>query len=124
MPIRDRVCPTCGWVKADNYESRTTMDVFCPNGHATEIVYVGASAAIHGDDPFVAGKVFENLGHAPVTIYSRSQLKREMQARGLQEFVRHQPLAGSDKSPHTTSWSSMSAVTLESAAALVKRVSG
>lgn len=47
-----------------------------------------------------------------------------MQARGLIEFVRHQPLAGTDKSPHTTSWSSMSKETLDGAADLVKRVAG
>lgn len=64
------------------------------------------------------GLTLENLGHEPVTVYSRSELKREMQARGLVEFVRHVPVPGSDKSPHTTSWSS---VDLEAGKALAER---
>jgi hypothetical protein len=64
------------------------------------------------------GLTLENLGHEPVTVYSRSELKRELQARGLVEFVRHVPVPGSDKSPHTTSWSS---VDLEAGKALAER---
>lgn len=49
----------------------------------------------------------ENLGHEPVTVYSRSELKREMDARGLREFVRHVPDSpGGDSSKHTTRWDS------------------
>lgn len=104
MPIRDRLCPECGWMKEDNYEPRTTMDVLCPDGHKTEIVYAGSAPAIHGDDKFVGGMVLENLGHEKVTVYSRSQLKREMQARGLEPAVRHVGEAGSDKSRFTSRW--------------------
>lgn len=104
MPIRDRVCKECGWVKADNYEPRTTMEVLCPNGHVSEIVYVGASFAVHGDDQFIGGRVYENLGHEPVVIHSRSQLKRELDARGLREFVRHVGTQDGDRSRHTSRW--------------------
>lgn len=104
MPIRDRICNVCGWMKEDNYEPRTSMDVLCPEGHKTEIVYAGSSCAIHGDDKFIGGMVLENLDNRPVTVYSRSQLKREMQARGLEPAVRHVGERGTDKSKHTSRW--------------------
>ncbi len=103
MPLHDRVCPTCGWVKADHYQPRTEATVLCPEGHVTDIVYVGASFAVHGDDAFVGGKTFENMGHEPVTVYSRSEYKRELAARGLQEFVRHVDRADGEKA-HTKRW--------------------
>lgn len=64
------------------------------------------------------GLTLENLGHESVTVYSRSELRRELKARGLVEFVRHTPVPGSDTSPHTTSWSS---VDLEAGKALAER---
>jgi hypothetical protein len=103
MPLRDRLCPTCGWVKPDNYEPRTAMTVLCPEGHETTIVYVGSSFAVHGDDKFIGGKRFENMGDQPVTVYSRSEYKRELAARGLQEFVRHVDRADGEK-PLTRKW--------------------
>jgi hypothetical protein len=63
-----------------------------------------ASANIHGDDQFIGGKTFENLGHEPVTVHSRSELKREMDKRGLREAVRHVGTQGSDKNPRTSRW--------------------
>lgn len=74
----------------------------CPNGHATDKKYT-ARVGIIGDE-FPGGKTFENLGHTPVTVYSRTELKREMAKRGLTEAVRHVGLQGSDKSPHTSRW--------------------
>lgn len=35
---------------------------------------------------------------------SKSELKREMAARGYENHVTHVPPRGSDKSPHTTRW--------------------
>ena len=103
MPLRDRLCPTCQWAKTDNYEPRQVQDVLCPNGHKTDIIYSYSTFAVHGDDQFVGGKVYENLGHEPVTVYSRSQLKREMAARGLEPFVRHVDRQDGEKS-HTKRW--------------------
>jgi hypothetical protein len=61
------------------------------------------------DDTFIGGRIYENLGHEPVYIQSR----RELKARGLVEMVRHIP-----GSPHTTSWAS---VDLDAAKALAER---
>ena len=48
-----------------------------------------------------------------------------MDARGIQSFVRHMPLKGTDKSPHTTDWSkgSIDPQTLANAKELVSRQS-
>lgn len=106
MPIFDRWCETCGWQREDVFEPVTLTVTHCPSGHETARGYLrgGRTAAIHGDDGFIGGRTYENLGHRPVTVYSRSELKRELTARGLQEFVRHVGEPGSDKSKRTTRW--------------------
>ena len=86
-PLKHRMaCPACG-------------------GH-TSRVWQSGTAAIHGDDKFVGGLTLENLDHHPVTVYSRSELKREMDARGLRSMVRHVGEPGSDKSRYTSRWDS------------------
>ena len=62
------------------------------------------------------GKWFENLGHEPVRCDSPADLKREMKARGLEPMVRHR-----DGDPHTRSWATMDAYTLESGRILAER---
>jgi len=84
----------------------------------------GRTAAVR-DDHWPGGRTFENLGHEPVTVFSRSELKREMQARGLQECVRHVPTPGSDRSPFTENWAAtISPYSIEEAKRLVERVTG
>jgi hypothetical protein len=99
-------CEKCG------HEMQVSDWPWCPHQRSL----TGTTGAI--DDTFVGGRVYENLGHEPVYIESRSHLKRELAARGLQEFVRHVPVPGSDKSAHTTSWTS---VDLEAGKALAER---
>ena len=82
--------------------------MLCPNCESETVrVWTARPAAIHGDDKVIGGLEIEHLDHRPVTVYSRSELKREMDARGLQHMVRHAPEQGSDKSPHTTRWIGM-----------------
>jgi hypothetical protein len=102
MPIYDRACD-CGWKRADCYEP-ISHECTCPKCGALTYREWTCTAAIHGDDKFIGGVTIENLGHEPVTVYSRSELKREMDARGLEPMVRHQPEQGSDKSKHTSRW--------------------
>ena len=66
------------------------------------------------------------MGHEPVTYYSKSERRRLMALNGVEEFVRHQPLKGTDKSPFTSDWSkgSMDPQTLENARLLVERQGG
>lgn len=97
------ICPACGAeLSIGDYP-------FCPHGR-----YHGNAAP----DDIPGGLTLENLGHEPVTVYSRSELRRELAARGLVEMVRHVPVPGTDKSPHTTSWTG---VDLEAGKALAER---
>jgi hypothetical protein len=102
MPMYDRRC-ACGWTRPDCFEP-ITFALACPECGADTVREWTAAAAVHGDDQFIGGLTLENLGHHPVTVHSRSELKREMDKRGLRPFVRHQPAQGSDKSKHTTRW--------------------
>jgi hypothetical protein len=99
------ICPSCG------AELVVGSWPFCPD-HTRG----GSYNAQPNDWP--GGKTFENLGGQPVTLYSRSELRRELKARGLEECVRHVPIPGTDKSPHTQSWVS---VDLDAARALAER---
>jgi hypothetical protein len=84
---------------------------------------IGLSAAMHGDE---IDYVDHNLGREPVHIRSKAERRRLMSERGLTEFIRHTPVPGTDKSPHTTDWSkgSIDAYTLEAARVLVSRQGG
>ena len=78
----------------------------CPQcSGATERYYpIGAATSGVLPDEIIGGRWYENLGHEPVYITSRSQLKRELAARGLVEKVRHVSEQGSDRSRFTTRW--------------------
>jgi hypothetical protein len=80
---------------------------FCP--------HEPAQPAVIGDE---MDYIDHNLGREPVHIRSRAQRRQLMAERGLTEAVRHVPVPGSDKSPHTQAWVS---VDLEAATALVSR---
>ena len=103
MPIYDRKCNTCGWSRQDCFEP-IDHECACPHCGVNTVREWTCSAHIHGDDKFIGGVTFENLDHHPVTVYSRSEYKKALADRGLQEFQRHQPAQGSDKSKHTTRW--------------------
>ena len=85
---------------------------WCPHGKPSQIVI---------PDDIPGGETVENMGHEPVTYYSKSERRRLMKEHGVEEFVRHQPTKGSDKSPYTVSWDkgSIDAQTLQNAADLL-----
>jgi hypothetical protein len=62
------------------------------------------------------------LGDRPVTFYSPREQQQYMKARGIESFVRHVPVPGSDKSPYTTSWAGIAPETLAGATAMLERV--
>jgi putative FmdB family regulatory protein len=72
-------------------------------GAATEKYLSKAPGVIADHVP--GGFVVENIGHRPMKFESKSEMKRELDRRGLEQKVRHVGERGSDKSPHTTSWS-------------------
>lgn len=69
---------------------------FCPHGPTRNFSVIG--------DDWPGGKTFENLGHEPVTLYSKTEWKRELKARGLVHRDHHVPLQGGDTHPETTRW--------------------
>lgn len=81
---------------------------FCPHGR-------GETTGIEAVT-WPGGKVFENLGHDEVTLYSPAELKAEMKRRNLEPMVRHR-----DGDPHTRSWATMDAYTLENGRILAER---
>jgi hypothetical protein len=104
MPRFDQHCPFCSWsaeIVAAPFEHPP-----CPEcGGDTERFYpIGGGAPGVVGDEIVGGRWYENLGHAPVWIESKSHLKREMAARNLEHKIRHVGVPGTDKSPHTTRW--------------------
>lgn len=98
MPRFDQQCTKCDW--RDEIIAPTGFHPPCPKCEAkTERLYVGGYG--FGRDEIVGGQVIENLGHEPVIVHSRSELKRIAEERGLVQAVRHVPTPGSDKSPVT-----------------------
>lgn len=69
---------------------------FCPHGFG--------NVTVHGDDPYMGGKVLRNVAHENITVYSRAEEKRVLKQHGVEPFVRHVGTPGSDKSPHTSRW--------------------
>lgn len=101
MPRYDQSCTSCGWV--DEITAQPFVNPPCPRcGAQTGRIYLGGYRVV--GDEFPGGKTFENLGHRPVTVYSKSELKREMEKRGLAPKVQHIGTPGSDRSPHTSRW--------------------
>ena len=85
---------------------------FCP--------HEAAHSSVIGDE---IDLVIENNGTPePIRFRSREALRKHMDAHGLVPMVRHKPLPGSDKSPHTTDWSrGIDPQTLENARVLLSR---
>jgi hypothetical protein len=115
MPMFDFRCSSCGteWEELTNSPNHVT----CCGRRATKI-WKKQPAVIQ--DSIIGGVWVENLGHEPVFIESKQQLLREAKARGLEPFVRHTTLPGTDKSKHTSNWASVSKESLAGAKSLLE----
>ncbi len=96
------ICPQCGVPLAIGSWP------YCPHGESHQNVI--------GDD-LPGGVVIENLGHAPMTFYSKQAIVKEAARRGLEPMVRHV-----DGDQHVQSWATVDPYTLAAGAALVARV--
>lgn len=104
------ICDRCG------HEIKIGEYPFCPHGF-------GAGNRIHDDIP--GGVWLENYGPDPIKVYSHTERRRIMKERGLEEFVRHTPIPGTNRSPHTIDFGAMiDPQTMRNAEELVKRVTG
>ena len=108
MPMFDRRCDNeaCGHTRLDCFEHATCEAPACPQcgSPMSRVWLMGVRTVNVIGDEIPGGMTLENMGHEPVTVYSKTELKREMAARGLVPFVRHQGAPGSDKSKHTVKW--------------------
>jgi len=104
-------CEKCG------LELEVGMFPFC-RGQQSD--HIGGSSN-RGHDEIPGGMWIENLGPVPIRVDSHSERLRIAKSKGLREFVRHVPVPGSDKSPHTERWVTMDAYTLNAAKELVMR---
>lgn len=101
MPMFDFRCEHCdyeweGFVHREHH-------MLCPKCARFADKIFRASANIIPDD-IPGGLVVENLSAAPITVYSKSELRAQARARGLVPYVQHRPEQGSDKSKHTSRW--------------------
>lgn len=74
------------------------------------------------DVTWPGGRTFENLADTPQTFYSPAELSRYLRAHNLEPMVRHVPVPGTDKSPHTTSWAVVTQETLDGAREMLERI--
>lgn len=103
MPRFDQLCPACDW--QDEIVVRPHEHPPCPRcgGETVRHYPIGGTRHVISDE-IIGGTWIENMGHQPVYVESRSQYRRELEKRGLEQCVRHVGVKGSDKNPHTTRW--------------------
>ena len=104
MPIYDLECPACGLIQRDQLLRREDHPPCPQDGTLMRYRWDVFPGVI--DDQLPGGPQWiENLGHRPVYVETKSQLRDEAAARGLQPFVRHTPPdPGSDKAKETSRW--------------------
>lgn len=101
----DAVCPGCGDMHTDVWIDRDHPDYpRCRCGPALVRHWGGAGPAVHGDDIPGGVLIHHGICHddgTPRRYYSKSEMARAAQARGLTNWVEHVGDRGSDKNPHT-----------------------
>lgn len=107
MPNYDRQCKVCGKQMIDCLEPVNAGSVQCECGGETERIWLTFGAAIVPDE--IPGGVWIRHGicnedGTPRKYYSKSEMKREAERRGLVNRVEHVGSAGSDKNKHTSRW--------------------
>ena len=143
MPTYDFRCEHgCGVLMPDVWRTVADRDI-PPLCHdcALPMTRVFSVSSNHrsAEDNIPGGLWLENYGPHPLKVYSHTERKRLLkylpdgtmrrdrvtgQEYRLVEQVRHVGVPGSDRSPQTSNWSTMDAVTLENARQLVSRVTG
>jgi len=119
MPKFDQHCLTCDW-HGEIVVAPFAMPP-CPQcGGETERLWTTAAKSITDEIP--GGTWIENLGHQPMQFFNKSDIVKEAKRRGLEPCVRHVPIPGTDKSPHTTSWAAVGPYQMEQARLLLERV--
>lgn len=124
MPMFDVVCDGCGHEEIDVFAHSRDRIGHCPGCGGllrTLYGYDGCASAVLGDE---IDYIAENLGPTPIHIRSRAERRRIIKEQGLEEFIRHTGVPGTDKSPHTTKWDAISPEQMAGATAMLERVGG
>ena len=119
MPLYDVQCPA-GHVREDVLTRYGVYPACQTCGEATTPL-LRQRAAVR-DDTFLGGQTFHNLADRPVTFSSKTAYRDYLQRHGIAEAVRHVPVPGSDKSPHTERWGGIAQETLDGATAMLTRM--
>ena len=102
----DRCCEN-GHEQIDCLEPITFRDPVCHCGATTQRVWLTSSASVRDD--LIPGGVLITNGlcwpdGSPRRFDSKLEMQRAAKDAGLENTVRHMPLKGSDKAPHTKRW--------------------
>lgn len=90
-------------------------------GQPAILVWISKPPATIGD---ACDIMQENGFKEPRHFTSKLERHRALKEAGIIEMVRHVGVPGTDKSPHTTLWSGLSAKTLADAKSMLERVAG
>lgn len=107
MPMYDRLCDN-GHELIDCWEPITSPVVVCPECAAnTTRVWLTKASAVIGDD--IPGGYWVRHGicnpdGTPRKYYTKSEMKKEAERRGLVNRVEHVSPQDTDKARHTTRW--------------------
>lgn len=106
MPLYDVKCSKCDkeWVRYSKVDDRKNPCETC--GSEIELLFKAANSVV--GDAIPGGIEIRhgicNEDGTPRVYYSKSEMRKEAERRGLVNLVRHVPEKGSDKSKHTTKW--------------------
>ena len=91
MPRFDSKCLVCGEI-TENMVCAGGAHPPCPSCKG-ETVYFWTQhpVSIQTNEAFIGGQVIENLGHDPVTVYSRDELKVRMAEAGVEQRIKYVP---------------------------------
>jgi putative FmdB family regulatory protein len=120
MPMYDFMCHNCG-AQFEALMPTGTQEMACRECKPgiAEKVWITKPSNVIGDECDITQ---ENGFKEPRRFTSKRERLRAIAEMGMSEMVRHTPVPGTDKSPHTKSWSAIGPGTLESARLLLERV--
>lgn len=117
MPVYDRICDACGEVLLDRMEPMNGVaDPSCGCGGVMRRGFTQRATTIIPDEIVGGVDIKHGLCYddgTPRRFYSKSEIRAAAAAKGLQSYVRHVPLPGTDKSPHTVRWTGARTITEE-----------
>lgn len=120
MPFYDRLCGACRWQGIDLFEPIAAGNVACPVcGSLTERAWLSKAASVNADE---CDFIQHNGTREPIRFRSKELFRKWLKAEGYRVNDTHVGKPGSDKSPHSSSCSAVTAETLAGAKAMLERV--